>query len=60
MERLKVVHDNEDDTVWIAWIDEKTSGTMTLTAEEAAAIGDVGRMAQASRKEKNRAAEEAH
>jgi hypothetical protein len=52
MERLQVVHDKKDDTVWIAWIDEKTSGTMTLTAEEAQSIGSVGKMAAAAKEAK--------
>lgn len=53
MERLQVVHDKNNDTVWIAWIDEKTSGTMTLTPEEAESIGAVGTMAKVTREQKN-------
>lgn len=48
MEKLSVYVDHKQN-VFITWIDLNTSGTMTISAEEAIEIGLVGKMAQARR-----------
>jgi hypothetical protein len=46
-ERLSVAVDQHNRTVFVWWMDRVTSGTLTLTAAEAIAIGDQGQMLQA-------------
>lgn len=53
MKRLQVHHNKENDTVFVSWYEDKVSGTLELTAEEAEAIGAVGTMAKLSKEQKN-------
>jgi len=60
MERVQIYHKKDSDTVLVAFFDGAISGTIEISAEQADSIGDVGRMALASKEEKKLAAEEAH
>lgn len=52
MERLQINHKKDTDTVFVSFYDGSISGTIEITAEQADAIGDVGRMALASKQAK--------
>ncbi len=51
LERLSINHDKNKQNVYVFWIDGVTSGTISLTPEEAIAIGEVGQMAKVYREE---------
>jgi hypothetical protein len=47
--QVSVTHDKSKHEVFVHWIDGVTSGTISLTPEEATSIGRVGEMARAYR-----------
>jgi hypothetical protein len=52
---LHSVHNDHKGGVFVSWFDKNSSGCLTLSAEEAIAIGQVGQMVKAEIEELERA-----